>query len=88
MNFLKGKFNTSVAQGYEITAVILVCFPCLWTLYCIYQIIVDIAGQSIQNYQFYIDSLFILIITAASLRNNTPYSKMAPNKLFFCLHVN
>ena len=29
MNSLKGKFNTSVAQGYEIPAVILVYFACL-----------------------------------------------------------
>ena len=29
MNPLKGKFNTSVAQGYEIPAVILVYFACL-----------------------------------------------------------
>ena len=38
-------------------------------LYCMRQI-VDVACQSIQKSQFYIDFLLILIIAAASLRSN------------------
>ena len=47
MNSLKGKFNTSVAQGYETAAIILVCFACLWTLYCMHQMIVDTPSKSL-----------------------------------------
>mgnify|MGYP006964562856 CR=1 FL=1 len=36
--------------------------------------------------------LFVQIMTQVIIilvyQNNTPYSKMAANKLFFCLHVN